>query len=112
MDNHKYYEQALAEVAAGNRDAALDAKAYTIARGNVEAQKFEYIELRVAQLQAEHGTSTEGTRDTGDAAAILSSIRNTGSFIRKAGIVALWLFGLYFGVMMLYLLVLMFMSKS
>lgn len=58
MPDEQYYAQALSEFESGHRDAALIAKAYALARGDENAQKFEYIKLRVQKLRAEHWKNT------------------------------------------------------
>ncbi len=50
MGDEALYLKATNEVESGKNDAALWAKALTLAEGNQEKAKYQYIKLRVDQL--------------------------------------------------------------
>ncbi|MCK5395841.1 MAG: hypothetical protein KAJ32_07600, partial [Gammaproteobacteria bacterium] len=50
MGDEELYLKATNEVESGKNDAALWAKALTLAEGNQEKAKYQYIKLRVEQL--------------------------------------------------------------
>jgi hypothetical protein len=54
MGDEGLYLKAMEEVESGKNDSALWAKALTLADGNQEKAKYQYIKLRVEQLSEQN----------------------------------------------------------
>ena len=72
MSNEDLFLQATNELEDNNRDVMLWAKAFTLAEGDFEKAKYQYIKLRVEQLESEQS----GTMLSSDVTVVNNSGKN------------------------------------